>query len=129
MIQNKIYLPDTNYILRYLLADDKKVFEEVSEFFEKIKDGSQKADILEGVLVECVYILLKYYEVPKKKIEQVLSGLLVYKGIVSEKRETFQEALKIFAEKNLDIVDCILIASATKTQKVKTFDKKLQKQL
>jgi len=32
-------LPDTNTILRYLLADEQKLYEKATELFEKVRTG------------------------------------------------------------------------------------------
>lgn len=120
-------LPDTNTILRYLLGDEPRLYEEAAEFFEKVRGGKEKAIILESVLVECIYVLTKSYKVPRREASAKLGQLLHYKGIANDDREELIEALTTFSEKpSLDIVDCILCA---KTRKPKlslfTFDETL----
>ncbi len=105
-------LPDTNVVLRYLLRDDAVQFAKAEEFFENVRVGKERAAILESVLVECVYILIKFYKVPKREAADILVGLLQYKGIANRDKKTLIEALRIFAEQNLDIVDCILLTRA-----------------
>lgn len=108
-------LPDTNTILRYLLCDEPHFYEKAARFFEKVRGGAEKAVILESVLVECVYVLTKFYKVPKKEASAKLKALLHYKGVVNDDREELSEALATFAEKaSLDIVDCILCAKSRK---------------
>ena len=53
-------LPDTNVILRYLLADVPEQFTTAKEFFEKVRTGVEPAVISESVLVECLYVLTKF---------------------------------------------------------------------
>lgn len=103
-------LPDTNVVLRYLLHDDAVQYERAAEFFERVRVGNEKAIIIESVLVECVYILMKFYKVPKREVADNLTKLLQYKGIANVDRKTLVEALRLFAEQNLDIVDCIVLA-------------------
>lgn len=108
-------LPDTNTILRYLLNDNRGLFEKAEMFFERVRVGGEKALILESVLVECVYVLLKFYKVPKNEISEKLIELLHYKGVVNEDKNELIDALNIFASApSLDIVDCILCAKAKK---------------
>lgn len=57
---------DTNVILRYLLKDNAKLFEQAKPFMDALKTGENQAYILEGVLVECVYVLLKVYQIPRQ---------------------------------------------------------------
>lgn len=106
-------LPDTNTILRYLLGDEPSLYEKASRFFEKVRLGEEKVIILESVLVECVYILTKFYKVPKKEASTKLKDLLHYRGVTNYDRDELIEALTTFAERpSLDIVDCILCAKA-----------------
>jgi predicted nucleic-acid-binding protein len=66
--------------------------------------------LLEGVLVECVHVLTKFYEVPRSEAAGKLQGLLQYKGIRNPDRQELLDALKRYGETPLDIVDCILLA-------------------
>jgi predicted nucleic-acid-binding protein len=121
-------LPDTNVVLRYLLHDDAVQYEKAAEFFERVRVGNEKAIIIESVLVECVYILMKFYKVPKREVADTLTKLLQYKGIANGDRKTLADALRLFAEQNLDIVDCILLAKAKQGKgRLFSFDKALNK--
>jgi len=121
-------LPDTNTILRYLLEDEPDLYQRAAKVFEKLRTGDEKAIILESVLVECVYVLTKFYKVPKKETSSRLSALLHYRGIMNDDRNELIEALTIFAERpSLDIVDCILCVKAKKPNiSLFTFDKALK---
>jgi len=128
-VKNQVKLPDTNVILRYLLADAPEFYEKAQRLFEKIRVGDEKAVILESVLVECVYVLTKFYKVPKAETAARLKELLLYKGVANSDKEELIEALSIFAGKTpLDIVDCILSAKAKSSgMAMVTFDEKLKK--
>ena len=119
-------LPDTNTILRYLLKDELHLYEKARRLFEKVRVGDEKVIILESVLVECVYVLTKFYKVPKKEASAKLKELLHYKGIANDDRDAIIEALTIFSNKSLDIVDCILCAKARiYSMTLFTFDERL----
>ena len=121
-------LPDTNVVLRYLLHDDAAQYERAAEFFESVRVGNEKAIIIESVLVECVYILMKFYKVPKREVADTLTKLLQYKGIANVDRKTLVEALRLFAEQNVDIVDCIVLARVKHGEgRLFSFDKALNK--
>jgi predicted nucleic acid-binding protein len=105
-------LPDTNTIIRYLINDDPLLFNNAKGFFEKVKNGEIKAVILESVIAECIYVLTKIYLVPKNKASGRLIDILRYKGIVNNDRQELIDALTLFSEKSLDIVDCILYVKA-----------------
>ncbi len=123
-----ITLPDTNAILRYLLNDNPTQYKYAEELFEKVRTGKEKALILESVLVECVYVLTKYYKISKLESSEKLSTLLHYRGITNRDTANLVKALKIFAENNIDIVDCLLYAkSKNKNYRLFSFDEKLRK--
>ncbi len=119
-------LPDTNAVLRYLLQDNPAQFKQAERYFESVRTGREKALLLESVLVECVYVLTKFYQVPKDEAVASLSSLLRYKGFVNQDKEVLLEALALFATEKIDLVDCVLVAAAIRTNtKMVTFDKKL----
>lgn len=128
MAGNLSTLPDINVILRYLLKDDVVRFGEAELFFEGVRTGKEKVTILESVLVECVYVLMKFYKVPRGKAVEVLTGLLQYKGVVNRDLEVLLSAMRIFGASNLDVVDCVLLARARATgQMIVSFDNSLKK--
>jgi predicted nucleic-acid-binding protein len=126
-MNKKIYLIDTNVILRHILADHSELSPKAKIFMDKIKEGKAKAKITEGVLVECVYVLLKVYNVPKEEIAGELINILEYIGIADENKFIYIEALKNFANNKIDIVDNILSASASGENAVVSFDKDFRK--
>jgi predicted nucleic-acid-binding protein len=124
--KSKIILVDTNTVLRYLLRDVADLYEKAETLFKKVRTGEQKIEITEGVLAEAVYVLSKYYRVPKQEIVETLGSFLLYKGIARRSRGEYVQALRLFGQTNLDFVDCLLAARA-KARKIDlfTFDKGL----
>ena len=121
-------LPDTNTIVRYLVADDPALHGKAKDFFDKVKHGEVKAIILESVVAECISVLTKIYKVPKDRAAGSLISLLRYKGITNDDQQELIKALTLFTDEGLDIVDCILCAKATATgDHLFTFDADLQK--
>jgi len=121
-------LPDTNYILRYLLRDDDKQFAEANAFFEQVRTGKEYAVVLESVMTECLYVLTKHYQVPRAAAAESLLGMFAYKGISNPDRDRLASALGIFIKTSLDPVDCLLAATAQNGQnRLLTFDKALLK--
>ena len=78
----------------------------------KVISGEVTAYILDSVLAECVYVLLKVYKVPKPTVCAVLTELLNYAGISEINRIILQTGLKRFAEHQVDIVDCLVYSVA-----------------
>jgi len=121
-------LPDTNIIVRYLVADEPTLHVKAKEFFDKVKNGSVKAIILESIIAECIYVLTKIYRVPRDRAAGSLIDLLHYKGIANDHRQELIRALSIFSEHGLDIVDCILCAKTMTTgDDLITFDAEMNK--
>ncbi|MGO9370574.1 MAG: PIN domain-containing protein [Syntrophobacteraceae bacterium] len=121
-------LPDTNIIIRYLTRDDEPLYLRAKEFFDKVKEGSTRAVILESVIAECVYVLTKIYKVPGNKAAESLIDILRYKGIANLDQRELIRALTLFYERNIDIVDCILCVKASSPNtSLFSFDSELNK--
>ena len=126
MKKPKSKLADTNTILRYLLRDQEDLYTRAAGFFENVLTGKETATILESVLVECVYVLRKFYKVPRAETADILIRLLGYKGIINEDVRELTESLAMFADSRIDIVDCLLFVKAKNYDlTLFTFDKKL----
>ena len=121
-------LPDTNVLLRYLLKDIPDQYQESLEFFEKVRTGETEAELPECVIVEAVYILTKFYGVPRAAAVESLRGILRYKGVINTDQDQMLTALGMYADSTFDVVDCILAVKA-KGRILFTFDKKLKKQV
>ncbi|MCX7109769.1 MAG: PIN domain-containing protein [Proteobacteria bacterium] len=119
---------DTNVILRYLLKDNAKLFEQAKPFMDALKTGQNQAYILEGVLVECVYVLLKVYQIPRQEIADALGGVLDYSGIVGTDKKRLKQSLKFFSKHNVDIVDALIYATAIERGlEIFSFDKDIKR--
>ena len=121
-------LPDTNILIRYLTKDDEALYSRAKEFFDKVKEGSTRAVILESVIAESIYVLIKIYKVPKSRAAESLIDILHYKGIANHDRKELIRALTLFSERNIDIVDCILcVKAADPNTSLFSFDSELNK--
>ena len=114
-------LLDANYILRFLLKDNLKMYEISKEYII-----NNDCKILNEVLAKVVFVLSKVYNVENEKISNILIKFIEHENIIIEDKLAMIVSLKIFKSKNLDFVDCILCAKSEKYS-IKTFDKKLNK--
>ncbi len=113
---------DANYILRYLLNDNKKMAKQAKETIL-----NEHCLILNEVLAEVVYVLSGVYKTPKEVISSTLTEFIMLENFTLYESKTLMlKALRIFQSKNLDFVDCYLCA-LSETYHIKTFDKKLIK--
>ena len=117
---------DTNVILRYLLKDNMPLYEKAVSIMAPVKMGAVQAHVLEGVLVECVYVLLKFYEIPRQDIASKLTGLIDYPGIVNPDKERQKQSLALFRDRNVDIVDALIHVTAKERDwEIASFDRDL----
>ncbi|MBX6424093.1 PIN domain-containing protein [Thermosulfurimonas sp. F29] len=124
-----VIFPDTNVLLRYLLADVEEQYQEIRPFFEALKQGRQKAVILSEVFLETFYVLTKTYGIPTGEAAEALKDLLLYKGVLNRDKSLLLEAFNLFLEsKGLSLLDCFLCIKARKQKgKILTFDEKLKR--
>ncbi len=123
----KAYLIDTNVILRYLLGDHKIFSPKAKTFMELISQGIKKTEIPSVVIVECVYVMEKFYKIPKNEIVDTLSKILNFVGIINRDKSEILEALLQYANSNPDVVDCILAAQSSPEKVIISFDKDFDK--
>ena len=122
----KKYIADTNFILRYLLADSKEIYKQTKLIFEQARTGQCQIEIEQSVFTEVTFVLSSFYEVPRMEIVRILKSLLSYKGIKVDS-DIYSNALDIYLENNIHIVDSIVALKTLKSgNELLTFDKKLQ---
>jgi predicted nucleic-acid-binding protein len=126
-LPRKVYLIDTNVVLRYLLGDHPEFSPKAEAFMLDVSKGVKKVEILDVVIVEAIYVMEKYYEIPKTEIVEKLSGILNFSGIVNSDRSEILEALLKYENSNIDIVDCILAARSSAEKIVVSFDRDMKK--
>jgi len=115
-------LLDANYILRFLLQDNEKMFEEASEVIAK-----ETCLLLNEVMAEVVYVLNGVYKTPRAVIAETLSRFVLLQNMTMyESKSLFLQALKMYGNTKLDFVDCCICTLGNKYS-VKSFDKKLMK--
>ncbi len=112
---------DTNYIVRYLVNDDKKMAN-IAENLLTSKD----VYIANEVIAEVVYVLHGVYKISKIDISNRLLQLVCFDNISVSNLQIIKQTFKIYQTENLDFVDSLLCAYST-IDDIATFDKKLNK--
>lgn len=124
MIKNIIL--DTNVILRYLLNDHEDLSTKACEIFDNIKTGQLRAYITRYIFAELIFVLIKFYQVPKDIVVEHMSDLLKIKNIVIDEKETVINSMDLYLANNISIVDAMLIAdSRNLNYQLISFDNKL----
>ncbi|MBN2701191.1 MAG: PIN domain-containing protein [Methylothermaceae bacterium] len=108
------------------MADHEAHYQAVAAFMAQVRAGKVRAYICDAVIAECVYVLTKFYGVPRREAAEQLSQLLAYRGMCGTQIGALREALKLFGESSLDFVDTLVVATALENGwEVESFDKKL----
>ncbi len=117
-------LLDANTVLRYLLDD-------IHEQHEKARETIENNDCvcILSSLQEVVYVMEGYYDIPRPKIVNALTGLSDIVQIEDE--DVFVSALHYYAEKQkIDFVDCVMCGyKVNRNVDILSFDKKLMNKL
>ncbi len=108
-------LIDTNIIIRFLVGDHKEHLIESTRIFEEIESGNLEVEILDVVLMEVLFVLTKFYDLPKAEVVTDLKSILAMEGVINSNKVILFEALSLFVDKNVDFVDA-LICTKSKLQ-------------
>ncbi len=128
----KTYFLDTNAILRVILGDDKKQVDQVKLIFQKAENKQIKIYLIAEVIAEIIYILSKYYGVPKNECVLATSEILKnnYINIFNQDKQILLNAVEIYSSSQIDFIDSLLIANVSEEDaNLLTFDKKMLKVL
>lgn len=106
-----ISLLDTNVIIRFLISDKSIKYKKLYRFFESLEQGEIQVELKLIVLFQVIFVLKSFYNVPKIDIAEGMLDLLEYKGISIKEKKTVRRTLELWRDKNLEIVDCYLVAS------------------
>ncbi len=105
------YLIDTNVIIRFLVGDHPEHFAIATEIFTKIEQGEYEVEILESVMMEVLFVLTKFYKLPKADIIEDLKKIIALRGVAGDK-VLLIETLNIVETKNIDFVDALICAKS-----------------
>lgn len=105
-----IALLDTNVLIRFLTVDKSKKYKKLYAFFETLERGETRVELKLIVLFQVIFVLKSFYKVPKEAIATEMLELLKYKGITIREKKIVKRTLELWREKNVEIVDCYLIA-------------------
>ncbi len=101
---------DPNIILRFLTNDDPEKAAHCEALLKRAECGDEEVLLPELILADIIWTLEKFYQVEKKKIQEMLIQLLALKGICCSNKGTALSALNIYATKNIDWTDAYVAA-------------------
>jgi predicted nucleic-acid-binding protein len=120
---------DTNYFLRFLLADNAEQFQIAKKLFASGAAGKKSLFTSTIVIFEIYRVLSSYYGQQKIQLIDTLEKILRLEFIVLSERPILYNTIDLFRQNSLSLEDCYNLAylknnSATE---LATFDRELLK--
>jgi predicted nucleic-acid-binding protein len=120
------YLLDANALIRFFLNDNLSQVKVIHRIFAQALSDGNSINLIEIIIFETVYILLKQYHIPKVDIYTYLSVFIKQSYIKIENKEKVILGLEIWKNNNISLVDSFLASFAyLNNQELISFDKKL----
>lgn len=121
---------DTNYFVRFLLADIPHQYKEAEILFTQGASGEVVLTTSAIVIFELHWVFKSIYKKPKAELIEILKKVLAMDFIAIEDKATLKDSLVLYAKTNIEFVDCynLAFARSKSIKEFKTFDKKLEKQ-
>jgi predicted nucleic-acid-binding protein len=105
-----VALIDTNIIVRFLIGDHEEHLIESTKIIESIESRRVEVEILDTVIMEVLFVMIKFYKLPKNEVVNDLKSLLSMEGIVNTNKVILVEALSLYVDRNIDFVDALICA-------------------
>jgi predicted nucleic acid-binding protein len=120
---------DTNYFLRFLLADNLPQHKQAKELITQASEGKSEVFTSLVVVFEIYWVMTSFYQKNKKEISGILKDILNLSFIGLTERRVLLRAVDLYQDTNLDLEDAYNLAYAKneKANEFRTFDIKLQK--
>jgi predicted nucleic-acid-binding protein len=115
---------DANAVLRFILGDNEQMAGET-----KLVIAENNCFIPTEIIAEIVYVLGGFYDIPRGEVCDALLSFLSNETISCTDFTVIKTGLSLFAETNLDFVDCLLVGYSRTGYKIFTFDKKLKRKI
>lgn len=128
-MQNKYFL-DTNIVLRFFLKDSQEQYKRVEALFKKAKLGKVDLIVIPQIIFEINYVLGGVYKLKKTEIIKLIKSFLAWEYVEIREKQSLGEAIWLYQNKNVDLIDCFLFALAKNNKaEVFSFDKDFKKLL
>lgn len=108
----KVYLLDTNCLLRFFLHDIQEQYQKTKEIILQAKKGKVKLVVPGVVIPELIYSLEKFYARSRETTAETILSLVTASYIEVENKDVYRSALNLYKTENFDFVDCYLICKA-----------------
>jgi predicted nucleic-acid-binding protein len=92
----------------FLIGDHEEHLIESTRIFEAIETGKLEVEILDVVLMETLFVLTKFYGLPKTEVVTDLKAILAMEGIINSNKVILSDAMSLSVAKNMDFVDALI---------------------
>jgi predicted nucleic-acid-binding protein len=99
---------DTNIIVRLAVNDDLNQRDACLRLLEKAKNKELALYLLPVAILETVWILEKYYKLPKRQVKDFVEALLNTPEIICVMQDVFMRAIAVYEEKNVKFADAVI---------------------
>ena len=124
----KTYFIDTNVILRFLLHDNEKLYQQAKIFITKAKNKEIELHLVPEVLFEVDYVLRGVYHLTKKESSEIILNLTLSTYLKIVDRKIMINSIKKYQTTNVDLFDLYLFFKASQQKaEVLSFDKDFKK--
>ena len=112
---------DTNVLVRHLTHDHPEMGERATAFLA----SASRLLLADLIVAETVYVLEKFYEVPRPQVATAMRSLVAMDSVVTVDPALLLRAIEVYEVDRLGFADSYLIACAETTGcgKVVSFDK------
>lgn len=101
---------DANVVLRFLTNDIPEKADRCAELLKRVETGDEEVWLPELVLADIVWVLEKFYRLPRERICELLIPILNLRGLRHASKKVSCEALRIYATKQIDWTDAFVVA-------------------
>lgn len=125
----KIYILDTNVLLRFLVGDNKTQQIQAIEWFRQAEKGEIKIIIAPLVIAETCFVLESFYKQHRSDIISSMEVFISQRWLRVENRDIIKHTWNYY-QNNLHFVDSYLLAwSEIAEDGILTFDQKVLNKL
>jgi predicted nucleic acid-binding protein len=125
-MKKKLFI-DTNIWLRFLLADQKKQFEDCQKLFNLNEQGKIKIYTSTIVLLEIVFTLASFYQIKKAAIIADLKAILEARNLTLIEKTDFNKTLSLFEAYQTKLADCLIASQLPRDTLLCTYDQDFKK--
>jgi predicted nucleic-acid-binding protein len=103
---------DTNVLVRYVVQDDPKQGRVAQQYVEQCADQDVSLFLPTSVILETEWVLRSVYLFSKDSVVGVFVGLLEAREMMFQDEPSFERAVFLYREHNIDFAVCLHLATA-----------------